>query len=118
MDRGRVKNESEKRTVYVWQSGLRKIDARANLEGKSFPRGNQNQGSSPGPVRSRRHICPLARPVNLDSVAIVRSDQRPRISLAARRSILFHVLVTSVNPLHKHCIVFRRGCSHYIIFCY
>lgn len=25
---------------------------------------------------------------------------------------------TSLNPLHKHCIVSRRGCSHYIIFCY
>lgn len=95
-----------------WPS--RKIVPPSNLEGKSLPRANQNRGSRTRGPMVPKTICPCPPA----SVAIVRRGY-PRGERSQRGRYFFtSSLATSLNPLHKHCIVFRRGCSHYIIFCY
>lgn len=74
--------------------------------------------------RWKKSECLISK-VNLPRGLIkTRGSWANHLPVSQRRPTLQHsdtfsrVLVTSVNPLYKHCIVFRRGCSHYIIFCY
>lgn len=86
----------------LWPS--RKIVSGPNLEGKSFPWANQNRGSNPGPVfPNHLPLLPAGRccnsPARLSAWrTFIRSYQGRYFS---------RDLATSLNPLHKHCIVFH-----------